>query len=289
MKAIVTGGAGFIGSHIAELLLSEGHEVIVIDDLSAGKIENVPDGARFVEANVTNSWHWISQQFEGVDWVFHNAASKKRVCLVDPQKDLRVNAGGTLNLLRLSAEHRVKKFVHASTGSVYGIVNGQVTEETPTIPVSYYGISKLAGENYVRHFCKAHGLNATVLRYFHVYGARQEDNPNYGGVIAIFKRQIAIGHPITIFGSGKQERLFTHVEDIAMANLLVAEHNETQGQVYNCVAQKTVTINSLAKQMGAKNIVYAPALDGDIFRFNVSNYRIRSIGAKFRDFNIKYV
>ena len=290
MKCIVTGGAGFIGSHIAELLLKKGHEVTVIDNLSAGKMENVPKGARFVDADVTNSWHWISQQFDGVDWVFHNAASKKRVCLIDPQKDLRVNGGGTLNLLRIAAEHKVKKFVHASTGSVYGERHDyepEILESSATDPNSYYGISKLAGENYARLFMK--DLNVTILRYFHVYGDRQEDNPDFGGVVAIFKKQISEGKGVVVFGSGEQQRLFTHVEDIAYANLLVAEKPETNGQIYNCVASKPITINALVKKMGAKKVTYAPALEGDIFKFDVSNEKIKKLGATFRNFNIKWV
>jgi len=289
MKAVVTGGAGFIGSHIAELLLDEGYEVIVIDDLSAGKMENVPEGARFVEANVCDPWHWIEQQFNGVDVVFHNAASKKRICLTDPQRDLSVNAGGTLNLLRMAVRCGVKKFVHASTGSVYGIAKGPIGETTCPNPVSFYGISKLAGEGYVRHCHKAYGLNTTVLRYFHVYGDRQEDNPDFGGVVAIFKKQISQNMPITIFGSGEQERLFTHVEDIAQANLLVSKNPRSEGEIYNCVAGKTITINSLAHKMGAEVINYGPPLEGDIFKFDVSNEKITKLGAKFRNFNIKYV
>jgi len=287
MKAVVTGGAGFIGSHIAELLLDEGYHVIVIDDLSAGKLENVPDGARFVEANVCNNWHWIAQQFEGADVVFHNAASKKRVCLEDPQRDLRVNAGGTLNLLRIAVEHKVKKFVHASTGSVYGETTRRIDEWTCPDPVSYYGISKLAGENYVRLFSKK--IDTTILRYFHVYGERQENHPDYGGVIAIFKKQIAEGKPIKIYGSGHQQRLFTHVEDIARANLLVSHCPETRGQIYNCVAQQPVTINKLTRMMKAEKIIHADPLEGDIFEFNVSNDKISKLGAKFRNFDAKWI
>ncbi len=285
MKAIVTGGAGFIGSHIVEKLLAKGAKVTVIDNLSAGKVDNIPQGAKFIEADVAYPWTWWTQEFEGAEVIFHNAASKKNICLTDPRKDLMVNAGGTLNLLRIAQKFGIYKFVHASTGSVYGKVKERITEETATNPVSFYGISKLAGENYVRHFNLAYGLNTTILRYFHVYGERQEDNPEIGGVVAIFKKLIAEGKGITIHGSGEQERLFTHVEDIANANITMMERKQqTSGEIYNCVAKKKVTITQLARKLGADLIEYAPALEGDIFRFDVSAEKIGKLGVKFRNY-----
>ena len=177
MKAIVTGGAGFIGSHIVDRLINLGAKVIIIDDLSSGKKENIHSKAKLVEADIAYVWEWWAREFEKADVIFHNAASKKNICLQDPSRDLRVNGGGALNLLQLAKKYKVKKFIHASTGSVYGDVIGKITETTCANPVSYYGISKLAGENYVRYFSNTHGLNTTILRYFHVYGERQEDDP----------------------------------------------------------------------------------------------------------------
>jgi len=282
MKAIVTGGAGFIGSHIVDRLINLGAKVIIIDDLSSGKKENIHSKAKLVEADIAYVWEWWAREFEKADVIFHNAASKKNICLQDPSRDLRVNGGGALNLLQLAKKYKVKKFIHASTGSVYGDVIGKITETTCANPVSYYGISKLAGENYVRYFSNTHGLNTTILRYFHVYGERQEDNPDLGGVVAIFKKQIAEGKPITIHGSGEQERLFTHVEDIAEANIRVM--NTLGGDIYNCAASKTVTINQLAKKLGAKEIKHASPLIGDIFSFKINTKKIEKLGVKFRDF-----
>ena len=282
MKAIVTGGAGFIGSHIVDRLINLGAKVIIIDDLSSGKKENINSKAKLVEADIAYVWEWWAREFEKADVIFHNAASKKNICLQDPGRDLRVNGGGALNLLQLAKKYKVKKFIHASTGSVYGDVVGKITETTCANPVSYYGISKLAGENYVRYFSNTHGLNTTILRYFHVYGERQEDNPDLGGVVAIFKKQIAEGKAITIHGSGEQERLFTHVEDIAEANIRVM--NTPGGDIYNCAASKTVTINQLAKKLGAKEIKHASPLIGDIFSFKISTRKIEKLGVKFRDF-----
>jgi UDP-glucose 4-epimerase len=282
MKAIVTGGAGFIGSHIADKLLKLGAKVTIIDNLSSGKAENIPTGAKFVEADVAYVFEWWAREFEKTDVVFHNAASKKNICLKDPGRDLRVNGGGALNLLQIAKKYDVKKFVHASTGSVYGDVIGSIDEDTCKNPVSYYGVSKLAGENYVRYFNNTYALNTTILRYFHVYGERQEDDPDTGGVVAIFKKQIAEGKPITIHGSGEQERLFTHVEDIVEANIKVME---TPGNdIYNCAASKTVTINQLAKKLGADKIKHVAPLVGDIFSFDISTEKIQKLGVRFRDF-----
>jgi nucleoside-diphosphate-sugar epimerase len=289
MKAIVTGGAGFIGSHIAEKLLEMDIEVVIIDNLSSGKKENIPEGARFVEGDVCDTFGYISHEFENTDVVFHNAASKKNICLRDPQHDLRVNGGGTLNILQMAVRHKVDKFIHASTGSVYGIVVGEITEDTPQNPVSYYGISKSAGENYVKHFGRVHGLNTTVLRYFHVYGKRQEDDPELGGVVAIFKKQIAEGKGIIIHGSGEQQRLFTHVEDVVQANIKAWTHPASVGEVYNCVAPTVITINQLARRLGAELIEYRDPLPGDIFKFEVSAEKIKRLGVKFRSFNAKHI
>ena len=247
MKAIVTGGAGFIGSHIAEALLAAGLQVIVIDDLSAGKAENIPDGVEFLQRSVLDL-NDCKHALKGADVVFHNAASKKNICLTYPARDMEVNGIGTLNLLLACKEAGVKKFIHASTGSVYGEVEGVIDENTPTNPVSYYGVSKLAGEKYVMLFAKE--MDVVVLRYFHVYGERQEDDPNLGGVVAVFKRQIKDGKPLTIHGDGSQKRVFTHVEDVVSANMLAFHHaSRVGGNIYNCASSHQVSIMALAGKL----------------------------------------
>ena len=287
MKAIVTGGAGFIGSHIAERLLKDGHEVVILDDFSSGKTANVPQGAtvRQVDISDWNELSLVEWDFSDCDVIFHNAASKKNICLRDPVRDLEVNGGGTLMLLQLAQIHNIKKFVHASTGSVYGNVIGRIAEDTPTNPVSYYGISKLAGENYVRHYCS---LNTTILRYFHVYGSRQEDDPELGGVVAIFKKKILESRPITIHGSGDQVRVFTHVDDIVEANMQSWHQEKAQGKIYNCASNKRTTIGELAdnlmRKYGDVERMYAEALEGDIFYFDVDATRIEELGVTFKDF-----
>jgi len=294
-KVIVTGGAGFIGSHLCEELVKIGANVLSLDDFSAGKEINIAflrDYKNFTSAkkSITDT-DGMDVLFEGVDTVFNNAASKKNVCLIDPKKDLRVNAEGIFNLLEFSMKHKVRKFVHASTGSVYGEpVIFPSTEEHPLRPVSYYGVSKLAGERYVDVFYRLHGLDTTILRYFHVYGTRQESN-EYGGVVSIFLRNILENKPLFIFGDGKQERSFTWVKDLVAANLEAGINQKATGKVYNAASGISVTINELAENM--KNILKSPVdiihdkpLIGDIMHFEVSNENIMAdLGITFeKDF-----
>jgi nucleoside-diphosphate-sugar epimerase len=286
-KVIVTGGAGFIGSHLCEELLPLGAEVFCLDDFSAGKRTNVAfmtKSPRFhvVAKDVCDDDEEMAKLFGGTDIVFHNAASKKNVCLIDPPRDLEVNAGGALNLLQYARKFGVKKFVHASTGSVYGEPRIFPTDEThPLEPVSYYGVSKLAGERYVDVFHKLYGLDTTILRYFHVYGPRQESN-EFGGVVSIFLRRILEGKNPIVFGDGKQVRSFTWVKDLARANLAAAMSPRATGQVYNAASGIKVTIHDLATKMleildGNRrlDVEHGEPLVGDIMNFDVDNRKIR--------------
>lgn len=297
-KAVVTGGAGFIGSHICEELVTLGADVYCLDDLSAGKRSNVAfmeehDNFHFVTKDVCDHDTEMKDLFEDAHVVFNNAASKKNICLANPRRDLEVNAGGTLNLLQLALEAGVQKFVHASTGSVYGEPTIFPTnEEHPLKPVSYYGVSKLAGERYVDVFHQLHGMNTTILRYFHVYGPRQESN-EFGGVVSIFLRNIAEGRNPIVFGDGAQVRSFTWVKDLVSANLRAAVIGESAGQTYNVASGVKVSIAELAAGMleildedGALEVEHDEALVGDIMNFDVDSGRIReTLGVEFdRDF-----
>jgi nucleoside-diphosphate-sugar epimerase len=296
-RILVTGGAGFIGSHLCEALVECGGEVTSVDDYSAGKPQNHAcvegtRGFRAVKADVCDR-SAMEELISGIDYIFHNAASKKNVCLKDPARDLAVNAGGTLNLLELAIKHRVKKFVHASTGSVYGEPSQFPTDEDhPLRPVSYYGVSKLAGERYVDVFHHLYGLDTTILRYFHVYGPRQESN-EFGGVVSIFLRNALEGRPLTIFGDGSQLRSFTWVKDLVRANLLAAISERATGKVYNCASGIQVSVRELAEGIlglsgvpAGSGIEYGEWLPGDIKFFDVSNASIKAdLGLDFeRDF-----
>lgn len=291
-RAIITGGAGFIGSHIVEELVKMGIEVISLDDYFAGKEENLAhlkgySNLHEVKCDVTDL-KALEQHFAGVDVVFHEAASKKTICLNDPRRDLEINAKGTFNLLELALKYKVKKFVHASTGSVYGEAQYfPQNEDHPVIPTSYYGVSKLAGEKYVKAFEHLYGLDTTVLRYFHVYGPRQESS-DVGGVVSIFTRLMLAGKPITIFGDGTQQRSFTYVKDVVKANLLAASTLGTKGEVFNCASGIKITILELAEMiadiLGIKQmqINYADWMPGDIKVFDIDNSKIRNkLGIQF--------
>lgn len=282
MKALVTGVAGFIGSHLAERLLRDGHDVIGVDDFSAGYYQNVPKGVKLFCKDVGNI---NSDILVGVEVVFHNAASKKNICLKNPVRDMEVNGVGTLRLLQECVNSGVTKFVHASTGSVYGEVAGKITEDTPKNPCSYYGISKLAGESYVNYYSKY--MNITILRYFHVYGDRQESSQEFGGVVAIFTEKIKQGRPLIVYGDGNQKRVFTSVGDIVEANIQAWTNSISSGKIYNCASSHRTTINQLAdilmeKYKKAVYIEYAEPLEGDIYEFNVDNSRISELGVKFK-------
>ena len=284
-KAMVTGGAGFIGSHIVGDLVKMGVETVSIDNYFAGKHSNLEHLTGFpnfteVECDVTDLAN-LETCFPGVEVVFHQAASKKTICLNDPRRDLQINAEGTFNLLELSKKYGIKKFVHASTGSVYGeAVYLPQDEKHPLVPTSYYGVSKLAGEKYVNAFEHLFGLDTTVLRYFHVYGPRQESS-DVGGVVSIFVRLMLAGEPITIFGDGTQQRSFTYVGDVVKANLLAATTPGTKGEVLNCASGIKVTIRQLADMVaqtlgvGEPEILYADWMPGDIKVFDIDNRKIR--------------
>ncbi len=219
-RALVTGGAGFIGSHIAGKLLSIGMETAVIDDLSMGKAEYVPEGAAFYKGGILDG-EVLKEALRGVDVVFHNAArvsirdSFESVC-----RDAETNVMGTVKLLHACARAGVKKVVYASSMAVYGNDGGGVLKEkgSPLDPLSPYGIGKLAGERYGMRMSEYYGFDFAALRYFNTFGTRQTFTP-YVGVITIFITALLQGRRPVIFGGGEQTRDFIHVEDVAEANI----------------------------------------------------------------------
>ena len=287
MKALVTGGAGFIGSHICDELLRRGHKVICYDNLSTGSLENIKDlrnrqNFKFVQGDVRDR-EVLDYYMEGVDIVFNQMASKKSICEKDPTEDCEINAGGTLNVLLSMVKNNVKKIVHASTGSVYGEQPNMITEFSQLNPVSYYGVSKLAGEKYVAAFGDLHGIEYTILRYFHVYGERQ-DSSSYGGVVPIFIRQALCGEPLTIHGDGNQVRSFTYVGDVVYANMFAAMNMDNG--IYNVASGLTISVNELADMVreGIRDTGtdWQPELLGDVRNFNINNMLIRY------DFNMEF-
>jgi UDP-glucose 4-epimerase len=223
LKVLVTGGAGFIGSHVADRLLADGHEVVILDDLSNGHVENLQPNARFYQMDLHSPWIDELFRIERPEAVVHQAAQASvRRSVEDPVFDAAVNVLGTAALLQASVHHGVRRFLFASTGgALYGDADVIPTpEDYPTLPVSPYGASKLAAEVYLRTFHAMHGLSYAALRYANVYGPRQDPHGE-AGVVAIFTRRLLSGEKARINGDGKQTRDFVYVGDVAEANARV--------------------------------------------------------------------
>ncbi len=287
MRALVTGGAGLVGSEIVDLLLLNGHNVVSVDNYTAGKKANnraASSNPNFesIEGDITDLKFLDELIGSGIDWIFHEAVSKNTVCLIDPNKDLEVNAGGTLKLLMAARKHNVSRFIHASTGSVYGPAKIFPTnEQHRKDPASFYGVSKLAAESYVQLFHEFYGLSTTILRYFHVFGARQ-DSSDVGGVVSIFLRRAMEGQDLQVTGDGSQLRAFTHVSDVARINLMAAESSSAVGQIYNCASDSRITIRELAEAVvkcvndSTSIIKFTEPRLGDIYKFDIDNQKLKS-------------
>ena len=220
MKVLVTGGAGFIGSHVADRLAADGHDVVILDDLSTGHVEHLSPNARFYQMDLHSPWIDELFRIERPEAVVHEAAQASvRRSVEDPVFDAGVNVLGTAALLQASVHHGVRRFLFASTGgALYGDADVTPTpEDYPTLPVSPYGASKLAAEVYLRTFHAMNGLSYAALRYANVYGPRQDPHGE-AGVVGIFTRRLLSGEKARINGDGKQTRDFVYVGDVAEAN-----------------------------------------------------------------------
>ncbi|AAM01938.1 TPA: SDR family oxidoreductase [Methanopyrus kandleri] len=280
---LVTGGAGFIGSHVVEELVDRGHDVVVLDNFSVGCEENlreVRDDIEIVRADVTDP-RAVERTFREYrpEAVIHLAAQVNvRYSMESPFVDARINALGTLNLVSLAAEHDVERFVYASSG---GAVYGEpeylpVDEEHPTRPISNYGVSKLAGEYYVRVYAERDGFEYVILRYANVYGPRQ-DPRGEAGVIPIFLLRAARGEPLTIFGDGEQTRDFVFVEDVAR---VTAEAVERGDGVYNIGTGRETSVNDIVNAVKAVTgvdveVVYEDPRPGEVRRIYLDPSRAR--------------
>ena len=256
--AVVTGGAGFIGSNLVDKLIEQGIEVIVLDDLSTGKKENINPKAKFIECDIsTASQVDLTFYINGADVVFHTAA-KARVqpSIDDPLTFNKANVDGTLNMLYASHKMKIKRFVYSASSSAYGNATRFPTpEEHPTNPLSPYGLQKYIGEQYCEVFSKVYGLDTVSLRYFNVYGKRMNLEGAYCLVLGIFTKQMLEGKPLTINNDGNQRRDFTYVGYVVNANILAATHQEQlSGDVFNIGNGKNFSVNEVAKMIGGKTI-----------------------------------
>lgn len=253
MKALVTGGGGFIGSHIVMRLLDRGHEVRVIDDFSTGRKENLAGAAGRIdlrEGDLRNP-DAVRGAVEGVDWVFHEAALPSVARSVeDPLSTNAVNVQGTLQLLLAARDAGVRRVVYAASSSAYGDTPTLPKIETmPPSPLSPYALQKYAGEQYCVMFSRLYGLETVALRYFNVFGPRQDPAGFYSAVIPRFIVQLARGEKPTVFGDGEQSRDFTYIDNVVDANLLAAERSEAVGEVINVACGERITLNRLLAEL----------------------------------------
>jgi UDP-glucose 4-epimerase len=266
-RIIITGGCGFIGSHLVEALWRDNH-VVVIDDLSAGSLSNISGfEAEFHRRDIVGT---LDDLMAGADIVFHTAASVQVTLSVqDPGLDARTNIIGLLNVLNAARRSRIERLVFSSSTAVYGVAQYlPIDEAHPTEPISPYGLSKLTGERYFRMFHALEGLPAVCLRYFNVYGPRQRANSTYSGVISIFAQNVLRGQPSVIYGDGEQSRDFVNVKDVVQANLLaaVAPPARVVGKVFNVGTGRATNLKELVRLLGIApgHVSHGPARAGDI-------------------------
>ena len=282
MKVLVTGGAGFIGSHIVDRLIEAGFQTVVLDNLSAGCLANVNPAARFMQKDVRDRDLADLLRAEPFDFVVHQAAQTTvPKSLADPYYDCDVNIMGLVNVLEACRFSGVKRIVFASSAAVYGDpAHLPLSEEADKQPTSFYGLSKLAAEKYLELYYKNFGLEYVALRYANVYGERQTDSGE-GGVISIFLTKALVGEPLTVFGDGTQTRDFIYVRDVAEANyraLFTANANRS----YNISTGQEISVNELIglmQQLVEKPLItqYAPPRAGDIYRSVLNNAAARAI------------
>jgi UDP-glucose 4-epimerase len=272
MRILVTGGAGFIGSHIVDAYLAAGHDVAVVDNLwlhGGGRITNLPPQARFYAVDVCDAALAEVFERERPEIVNHQAAQPSvKISTDDPALDARVNVLGLINVLENSRRHGVRKVIFASSGASYGTpASLPITEETPQLPESPYGITKMVAEHYLRYYHSAYGLDYTALRYGNVYGPRQDPNGE-AGVIAIFAHQLLTGQPVRIDWDGEQAKDYVYVGDVARASVLALEHGG--GRIYCIGTGAGTSVNALHRRLvqfvGRETpVTRAPKRPGDIY------------------------
>ncbi|GGK33344.1 UDP-glucose 4-epimerase [Caldalkalibacillus thermarum] len=278
-KILVTGGAGFIGSHLVKRLLREGHDICVIDNLTTGDKHLLPPSVLFYEADITSPH--INEPFKafGPEVLIHLAAQTQvSVSQENPKADATVNIIGTLNLLNACVKGNVRHVIFASSAAVYGDVQTlPVTEETPASPLSAYGLSKLTAERYIELYAQLYGFVYTTLRFANVYGPKQSASTE-AGVVTIFLHQLLNGQSPVIYGDGEQTRDFVYVEDVVQAIIDVL--NTPQSGLFHVSSGEEVSVNALLRELCGIlelpfNPIYQPERPGDIARSCLSNHKIK--------------
>jgi len=257
LKVIITGGAGFIGSHLVDKLLDTGHEVIVLDNFSTGRKENlshVEGRIRLVECDLSVKSDWI-KEFNEVDWVFHLASLADIVpSIQNPEGYFRSNVDATFYVLEAARRANVKRFIYSASSSCYGIPDKYPTPEESEIRAQYpYALAKRMGEELVEHWAQLYNLPTISLRFFNVYGTRSRTSGTYGAVFGVFLAQKLANKPFTIVGDGNQTRDFTYVTDIVNALIAAAESMLTN-KIYNVGSDTTVSVNKIAELLGGDKV-----------------------------------
>ena len=265
MNVLVSGGAGFIGSHLVDALLSDDHNVIVIDNFSTGRrtnLDHVAQSIKIIEADLSEKNGWEAN-LSGIDWVFHLAALADIVpSIQNPDAYFKSNVVGTSNLVQAAVQYNVKRFVYAASSSCYGTPNTYPTpEDAPLDPQYPYALTKRLGEELVMHWETVYKLPALSLRFFNVYGPRSRTSGTYGAMFGVFLAQKLAGKPLTVVGNGEQTRDFTYVTDVVSAIIDATKSNKT-GHIYNVGSGNTVSVNKVAKLIGG-DTVHIPERPGE--------------------------
>jgi UDP-glucose 4-epimerase len=265
MKALITGGAGFIGSHLVDTLLEHRHRVIVLDNFSTGRAQNlnhVSDKIQLVKGDISKKGKW-EDLFIDVDWVFHLAALADIVPSIEKPYDYHhSNVNGTFNVLEACRKHNVKKIVYSASSSCYGIPDEYPTKETAeTRPQYPYALTKYLGEQIIMHWCQVYDLPAVSLRFFNVYGPRSRTSGTYGAVFGVFLAQKLADKPFTVVGDGTQTRDFTFVSDVVDAIIIAAE-NDVSKEIINIGSDNTYSVNRLVELLGG-DVVHIPKRPGE--------------------------
>lgn len=264
-RVIVTGGCGFIGSHLVERLVNKGYEVTVLDNFASGSVENLSGISnvqmRNIDISIEGSW---DELFDGVKAVFHLAALADIVPSInEPSKYYRSNVTGTLNVMNAIRKHSVGKVIYAASSSCYGIPSVFPTPEDACIDCKYpYALTKRLGEEIVCHWCSVYGIDYTSLRLFNVYGPRVRSTGGYGAMFGVFLAQLANNQPLTVVGSGQQTRDFTFVTDVADAFLWSLSSEASSNQIFNVGSGQTYSVNSIVQLLGG-SVVHVPERPGE--------------------------
>jgi UDP-glucose 4-epimerase len=290
MRVLVTGGAGFIGSHVAQAYLERGYDVAVLDSLVHGRRENVPEGAEFHHLDIRDPEAAELLRAGGFDILNHHAAQMDvRVSVENPRFDASVNVDGLLNLLEGAREGGVKRVIYVSSGGVvYGEPEHRPTPETaPKLPLSPYGVTKLAGEQYLFYYLRVHGMQYAAVRYSNVYGPRQDPHGE-AGVVAIFSTKLLRGEPLVVFGDGEQTRDYVYVGDVVAANLLLTEAdlpraNSIDDRGYNVGTGLETSVTELARTLQRiagrdTPLDFAAARPGELRNSSLDAARLRTLG-----------